>query len=458
MIAQGNTTDVGDCSAVFAWLKLVPTGNTYTIWNEGWTYNNGNASANASRATAQNLIDAGSHDVLYWSGHGGSNPLRLNVNATITGGTYATINIPSTLQVNTSNWANTCVWNKNSNLKAVFFSACSILDNTYDECKYLVRAMKASNVREIAGYHTTSPTHPTDTNIVNSFFSNTRNGGVSGGESIRSAWQTANELNYASASWAVLCYKENFNQYFRIPGFPGNTYTAPSSTASVYRFWNSYTDPNGGQPMATANVAETNELPIEIRAGNSMLADYSSLSGELEAEQDGEIFVVRELNDSANAISTNALQSLAEGYINTAFNNINVLNTIQTVGTVSCEEIDENIGIIPNTVTVVGKTFCYNNQYNGIRVEDNFVKVGIYFVVNKWRSIEPIAQRTIQNVERITSLQAAQAAIGEQNNASVISNEMVYSSTGGDIYRLCYKVILSDGTTNYIDCESGAAL
>jgi len=467
MIAQGNTTDVGDCKAVFSWLKQVPNGNTYTIYNEGWLYNNGNSYAVTTRATAQNLIDAGSRDVLYWSGHGASNPLRLNVNATVTGGTYSTINIPSTLQVNTSNWANTCVWNKNTNLKAVFFAACSVLDNTYDECKYLARAMKASNVRVIAGYHMTSPTHPTDTNIANSFFSNAANNGVSGGESIRSAWQTANELNNASANWAVLCFKENYNQYYRVPGFPGNTYTAPSSTAAVYRFWSNYKDPTGGQPMATLSASGNSNLPLELRIVDSISADYSSLKGKLQSAKDSELFVARELDDSANMTSNvldaDALQRIAEVYINSAFkNNIPLLNTIKTVGTISCEEIDEDTGVVPNSETVVGKTFCYSNQYNGIRIEDNFVKVGtdmsgIYFVANKWKSIEAAGQRTLQDINMLTLAEAVQAALGSQNNTSVISHEMVYAPTNGDIYRLCYKLVLSDGTTTYIDCESGVA-
>ena len=234
MIVQGNTPDVGDCKVVFENLKNVPDGNSYTISNRGWHYNNGNSYHNYSKwptssseyslACAQDLIDAKNYDVLYWSGHGGRNPIRLNVHPSSNdygpgSSQQPTINIASTLGVDSSNWASTSQWNKNSRLKVAIFSACQVLDNSYGDCKYLVRAMKASNVRVIAGYHLTSPTNPVDTNIATAFFDNTQNGGVSGGESIRSSWQTANELNSAASRWAVLCYKDNSNQYYRIPGF-----------------------------------------------------------------------------------------------------------------------------------------------------------------------------------------------------------------------------------------------
>ena len=84
MIVQGNTPDVGDCKVFFEQLKRVPGNNSYTIDNCGWHYNSGNSYHNWSRtstqndlADAQDLINAGLYDVLYWSGHGGR--VRLNV-------------------------------------------------------------------------------------------------------------------------------------------------------------------------------------------------------------------------------------------------------------------------------------------------------------------------------------------------------------------------------------------
>lgn len=155
MIVQGNTPDVGDCKVVFENLKNVPDGNSYTISNRGWHYNNGNSFHNYSKwptsdseyslACAQDLIDAKNYDVLYWSGHGGRNPIRLNVHPSSNdygpgSSQQPTINIASTLGVNSDNWANTSVWDKDSSLKVVIFSACQVLDNTYGDCKYLMVA------------------------------------------------------------------------------------------------------------------------------------------------------------------------------------------------------------------------------------------------------------------------------------------------------------------------------
>lgn len=66
---------MGDCKVVFEELKNVPNGNAYSISNRGWHYNNGNSYHNYDKwklgyssdpeyalASAQNLIDAGTHD------------------------------------------------------------------------------------------------------------------------------------------------------------------------------------------------------------------------------------------------------------------------------------------------------------------------------------------------------------------------------------------------------------
>lgn len=456
MIVQGNTPDVGDCKVVFENLKSVPDDNSYTISNRGWHYNSGNSYHNYSKwptssaeyalACAQDLIDAKNYDVLYWSGHGGRNPIRLNVHPSSNdygpgSSQQPTINIAATLGVDSSNWANTSQWDKNSNLKVAIFSACQVLDNTYGDCKYLVRAMKASNVRVIAGYHMTSPTNPVDTNIATDFFDNTRNGGVSGGESIRSSWQTANELNSAAARWAVLCYKDNSNQYYRIPGFPGRTYSEPSSDATVYRFWSSYTDPNGGQTMTTSLTDEV--LPIEISvAGSASRAAYN-----------GGLTTYRDMNEDYQGVLDDATQKvLAQSYLDERCG-----SGIEWIGTISCEEVNEEIGAVPGTESVIGKTFCYSNQHNGIRIVDNFYKVatdadGVYSTIDKWTDVAEQSEATTENTE---ILPADGIAVPYAEDTSVESMELVYAPIDATTYRLCYEVTLSDSTTYYVDAVSG---
>lgn len=456
MIVQGNTPDVGDCKVVFENLKNVPDGNSYTISNRGWHYNNGNSFHNYSKwptsdseyslACAQDLIDAKNYDVLYWSGHGGRNPIRLNVHPSSNdygpgSSQQPTINIASTLGVNSDNWANTSVWDKDSSLKVVIFSACQVLDNTYGDCKYLVRAMKASNVRVIAGYHLTSPTNPVDTNIATAFFDNTRNGGVSGGESIRSSWQTANELNSAASRWAVLCYKDNSNQYYRIPGFPGRTYSAPSDGATVYRFWSSYTDSTGGQTMTTSLC--DNVLPIEI----------STAAGASRSANNDGLITYRDMNeDHQGTLDEAAQRVLAQEYLDEKYQ-----AGIEWVGTISCEEVNEEVGSVPGTESVVGKTFCYNNQCSGIRLVNNFYKVatdadGVYSTMNNWKDITSQSDANTGNTQIV---EPEGVAVPYAEDTSIESMELVYVPVDATTYRLCYEVALSDLTTYFVDAVTG---
>lgn len=457
MIVQGNTPDVGDCKVVFEELKNVPNGNAYSISNRGWHYNNGNSYHNYDKwklgyssdpeyalASAQNLIDAGTHDVLYWSGHGGRNPSRLNVHPSSNdygpgSSQQPTIYIADTLQVDGSDWATSSLWNKNSNLKVAIFSACQVLDNTYNDCKYLVRAMKASNLKVIAGYHLTSPTNPTDTQIAENFFYNTENGGVTGGESIRSSWQTANELVGAGSRWAVLCYKDAGNQYYRIPGFPGNSYAEPAADATVYRFWSQYTSSTGGQAMP---ASEDGALPLEITVANNNARSINE-SG---------LTVYRDMyDDNTSDLDESEQRNVADEYIPEEYK-----NGIEFVGTVSCEAMDPDDGAVPGTDVVIGKTFCYSNHYNGIRLENNFYKVatdanGVYFTIDKWNNIVASSEETTANTE----IMSANAAVAQVDIDSATNSELLYVPVSETTYRLCYAVSPEDAPVYYIDCVTG---
>lgn len=457
MIVQGNTEDVGDCKVFYNKLKAVPDGNNYVITNRGWhfagpdsdpgknSYHNYDAwpteamNPEYALASAQDLINAKDYDVLYWSGHGG--PAKLNVHA---GNEYGPgesmqpeIEIDKTLCLDSDSWASTSKWNKSSRLKVAIFAACSVLDES--RCTYMVRAMKASNVRVIAGYHTTSPSHPKDTNIATAFFSNTL--GVSGGESIRSSWQAANELYGVGNNWAVLCYQSNSNQYYRMPGFPGNTYAAPASNAAVYRFWYQYTSPTNGQEMTTGLTDDT--LPLEITVSNGNGRSVSPVGAT----------VYREMNDDHEGSLDNETQrELAEDYIDEKYQ-----SGIEGIGTVYCEEVDEETGVVPGTVSEVGKIFCYSNQYSGIRLVDNFYKVatdaaGVYFTIDRWRDVVGCSEATTGNT---LVLSADSIAVPCAEGESVERTEMVYMPVSATTYQLCYEVTLNDGSAYYVDAVTG---
>lgn len=287
----------------------------------------------------------------------------------------------------------------------------------------------------------TSPTNPGDTNIATAFFGNTQNGGVSGGESIRSSWQTANELNSAASRWAVLCYKDNSNQYYRMPGFPGRTYSDPSSDATVYRFWSNYTDSTGGQPMTTSLADDV--LPIEI-----------SIAGRASrAANNGGLTTYRDMNEEHQGTLDDTTQrALVQNYLDEKHQ-----SGIEWIGTISCEEVNEEIGSVPGTESVVGKTFCYNNQYDGIRLVNNFYKVatdadGVYSTMDKWADIEGQSEATTENRE---ILSPDGIAVPYADDMSVESMELVYAPIDAKTYRLCYEVAFSDLTTCYVDAVTG---
>ena len=461
MIAQGNTTDWRDCKVFFEKLKEVPDGNNYLIYNRGWQYNDGDCEMMEYRASEDHLEEAKDMDLLYWSGHGASNPLRLNVNATVQSGKFETIDLVDALGVGTSNWRNTALWDKDSRLSVVIFGACNILDNTYDEAKYLVRAMKASNIRVIAGYHETSPTHPRDAKIAEYFFDNPENGGVQGGESIRSSWQTANEEYDPNNNWAVLCYKSNSNQYYRIPGFPGKTYSAPDDDASVYRFWNQYTSPTGGQVIPTN--ASIEPLPLEltrVSSDNTIQASAFSSDQPLLREE-ATVSVARELNDTgAVELQDEVQRALADDFALKAFSIADMTDrAIISTSDVMCEEIDEETGTVPGSETLLGKTYCYSNQYNGVRIVDNFAKVGtdadgVYFAINKWCEVTPVEANSVSEVQ--TSSIDLNTAL-QQNNFStseVERAELVYIPITDSTFRLAYEVELYEGVY-YLDYQTG---
>lgn len=374
---------------------------------------------------------------MYWSGHGGVGPL-LNVHKS---GEYGPgkeqqpeIDISQTLGLDKDDWASASEWDKSSRLKVAIFAACNILHK--DSCPTMVRAMKASNLRVIAGYHTTGPSHPTDTAIAEKFFYY-----VSIGHSVRSAWQCANEVNGAEVKWAVLCYNSNSNQYFGMPGFSENNYSAPANNAAVYRYWSGYS--TGGEEMTTSLVDDA--LPLEITVFNGNGRSVGSAGA----------IVYREMNDDNQEYLDVATQrALAQDYLDEKYQ-----SGIEWIGTVYCEEVDEEIGVVPGTESEVGKTFCYSNQYNGVRLVDNFYKVatdttGVYFTVDRWKNVTGYSEANTCNT---AVLSADSIAVPYAEGESVENIELVYVPVNETTYRLCHAVTFSDGATYYVDAVTGEA-
>ena len=92
--------------------------------------------------------------------------------------------------------------------------------------------MRRCDLRVMAGYHEKGPTHQIDRDIATEYFSL-----ANGGNSVWYSWEHANAISSKGKDWLVLVYHGDGRQYYRMPGFPGNTYPDPNrNTTPIYRY------------------------------------------------------------------------------------------------------------------------------------------------------------------------------------------------------------------------------
>ena len=465
-LAQGDSSNANDCLAFDNWLDQVSSGNNYVRTRVGWTKVNNTAQLVTPRAGATDLINAKNRNVLYWSSHGSSNAngpsLRVDNGA---------FNVAQTLGVSGSNWQTNSEW-RNSTITVAMFAACKTLDNTHGQVKFMARLLRASNLRVITGYHEAAPQSPYDKNIVDAFFGSGSHIGVTDGESIRSSWKLSNEWHNTQTAWAVLCYQSNNNQFYRMPGFPGLTYNAPAANSTVYRYWSQY--PNGqiinpafaqGGDMQGDN---TSSLPFVIYASNTGLpvdnATVINLVGDsvkATTVSDSTIFS-REMVDADVSLDPIRQFQIANDFIANTIRSESLASAILTESAVIREEIDPEFGLVAGTETVVGMTYAYSNQYNGIRIVGNFIKVGtdvegIEFFINRWKDVEAPVVSTRNSSVGLSALITQESALSELGASfdEVKSMELVYAPVSDNMYRLCYEIMFFDAPTQYVDSETG---
>ncbi len=228
----------------------------------GWTPNSSGGSCNTKRVTLDEFKSIYDNDVAYYSGHGGSRngyPILNYTSSTITSyGNSSEINVAESLGLTGNNWAQNSWFMQMDPIKVLVLASCSQLDSSI--VKYYARLMKASGVRAIAGYHSTAPSNGDD-DIATDFINK-----AAAGNSIWSSWQQAN----SGQPWAVLVYQSNSNQYYRLPGFKGERYNAPSSSASVYRYANFLSvpreEPTG---LYSSLLDQISQIPLTITTSDA---------------------------------------------------------------------------------------------------------------------------------------------------------------------------------------------
>lgn len=259
-------------------------------------------------------------------------------------------------------------------------------------------------------------------------------------------------------------YLSNANQYYRLPGFPGNTYSAPSSSASVYRYASHLGSSSQvgttsiGVPsqntVSSFSTADSSNLPLYIYVEENDAVDSAIAALNLENREsvdpeDGDLPINTTVTDS---VIQSVLSSSAQD---------NVL--VYQYPVIRCE-VDPDTGKVNGTDLVVQRTYKYYNIFNGIRINNSFISFtvdanGISYISNRWKDIAmgPATSQTLSTsgVDINTALNnIAVAGYGSFDSADV---NLVYEADEDGYCKLCYEV-QSGNEILLVDVSSGNVL
>lgn len=432
-VFQGDTSNSKDVEAFERELKA----NNYTVTYKGFR---GNFSSSSTRATGTNLNDASKsgNDVIYWSSHGSSYP-RLNVT---NGPTFNTLDYfnPTT----------------SSPLKIAIFGACYQMDGNGNRTSF-ANKMRNSNVRVIAGYHEQAPASQ-DEACINKYFE-----AVKDGNSVRYSWEAANVYAGKSGSWITLNYKDNYNEYYRMPGFKNernSTYPVPTSSTPIYRYWGLS---NPSAPVSLAATQLTDELPLKLlSAGGSHKVDSakakSLMPDSVALATDGtQRITFREPgNDEFNNPDT--ANETARGILKNQFalNDV-VENAIIEESLVMCAEIKADG--TDGAEELIAKRLTYNNNLQGIPIEGNMISVGVdsdgvYDIIDTWKMVEPeptsaYGDTAYEYTEVVSAAEEHFTAKGK-TVGDPLKSQLIYAHNSAGEYELSYSLEYENEARVYV--------
>lgn len=448
IILQGNTEYASDCQAFENALRN--TGFGYTDFARGgWVITSSIPLEN--RATEGMLKYAYHYQVAYYSGHGSKKtgyPVlnAIPSNEDLNFGTSSPIDVATVLRIaSDDNWESECYFTESDPIRVLILAACDQLDSSI--VKYYARLMKASGIRAIAGYHGTAPSI-VDATIAQNFVAE-----AAAGNSIKYSWSAAN----SGQPWAVLVYQENYNEYYRLPGFPGNTYADPSSSASVYRYANFLSAPREETTSIDNDLTQMIiALPLTITAVETESTYNSNSSG-------------NEVEKVTSALSVSDNVNLVESYINSTFGSDALESKVCVQHYVSCTEVDENYGILEDTEAIVERTYDYYDTYNDVKIADSYISVSIDIdgisnasdhrvnVISEGLSICEMANTSTSNSSVISVNEAMKIALSQVHccdDVELYDVSLAYVPEENGIYTLCYEIMFSCGFY-YVDVLNG---
>ena len=444
-VMQGNTQSESDCRTFQAGLE---NGGYSSFTDYGWVYYSATYSAiNQQRVTESEFKEAKIGTVGYYSGHGGtwSGSDRYPVinyipsDPSLSYGKSSPINVATALGITGSDWKTKCVWSMSNAIRVLVLASCSQLDSSI--VKYYARLMKATSIRAIAGYHDTAPSYGDDT-IATSFLNY-----CAAGNSVWYSWQHAN----TDENWAVLVYQSNDNQYYRLPGYPGKTYSDPASTASVYRYASFLANPQETPTNVNLNPEYDNYiLPLSISIhGSQMRNAVTYISRET---------VVRDA-------SIPDAEPYARKVLIDIIGDDEARKTICIQRHITREIVDDDEGILRDGATVIERTYRFVNTYNSVKIVDNYISVsvdanGISEVTNRWLQIADVEE----SKERLGNINGGiiseEEAISIAKSATECEQFEVYHVNYAYVpkeegeYVLCREVVSSCGFC-YVNIQTG---
>ena len=372
-VAHGNTTNAFDCNVFYNGLKTrYGASNVYTA---GFTV--GSDTVNMSSiASVTNFRAAKNLHVLYWSSHGNSYP-KLN---------YGGPKEFKSGEVAYVDWCDSLT----NPLKVAIFAACYQFNGNTNRSRWANNVMRRCDLRVMAGYHEKGPTHQIDRDIATEFFSL-----ANGGNSVWYSWEHANAISSKGKDWLVLVYHGDGRQYYRMPGFPGNTYPDPNrNTTPIYRYAgtisNQEVPKTSGASLGSSPTSGSFPYMLEIDSSPCKMLDVDKLNPSVtictDAEMNTMFYGVRE--NSATEVSARVARShnsdLFDALVDKEILEAGIVDAYETA---MAEVLQE--GEKEGPERIIGSTRRIFQQYEGILLEGNCIVSssdanGVIALNNRW--------------------------------------------------------------------------
>lgn len=443
LICQGDTNSASDCNEIG--VGLVQNSN-YPLSNliaRGFTRMNNTPHTNF--AGVGDFKDAKNYDILYWSSHGSSSDSvspQLNV-----------VKGPPFYSGNTaySDWRGT------NKLKVVLLAACYQLDGDPYRARWANNIMRKTNIRVICGYHDQAPA-ANDDKIAKKFMDL-----CAAGNSVMYSWKNANSAYSNGGNYCILVYNEGNRQYYRLPGFPGNTYADPDpNSTKIYR----YTSVTNGGNISMSSAANVSNItvPYTLNMAGSACRQFNPASLIdcipicTDVDQNAMFYAVREncltptTAAKVHGINQQFLANLLQDSLDGSCTRLESLNDVRAEVPIEGAEGPEEI---------IGGTTRIFQQHNGILLEGNCVVAtsddeGIIGFTSSWQDIA--AANGADHIDLINGdLKIAQAKFTKNSGISAIDTVLQVASPRyirkGDQYVLHYDLQFEDGARATIDAK-----